>query len=283
MARFNLPPEVVADAVRRALDEDLGRAGDITSAAVIPKGTQTVARIVARQSGLIAGMALAAETFRALDRRIAVETLVDDGAAVAGSSVLAELSGSAHAILAGERTALNFIGHLSGIASATAAFVDAVKGTKARITCTRKTTPGLRALEKYAVACGGGVNHRFGLDDAVLIKDNHIAIAGSVAGAIRAARKAVGHLVKVEVEVDNIAQLAEAMTAGPDVVLLDNMTPEELAEAVDFIGGKAGVEASGGVKIGTVRNIAEAGVDYISSGWITHSAPALDVGLDIGS
>ena len=283
MATFNLPPQVIADAVQRALAEDLGRAGDITSAAVIPKGTQTVARIVARQSGLIAGMALAAEAFRALDRRVAVETLVEDGAAVGGSSVLAELSGSAHAILAGERAALNFIGHLSGIASATAAFVDAVKGTKARITCTRKTTPGLRALEKYAVACGGGSNHRFGLDDAVLIKDNHIAIAGSVAGAIRAARQSVGHLVKIEVEVDNIAQLAEAMTAEPDVVLLDNMTPEELGEAVDYIGGKAIVEASGGVKIGTVRNIAEAGVDFISSGWITHSAPSLDVGLDIGS
>ena len=282
MAPLPLPPDVVADAVRRALAEDLGRAGDITSASVIPAGTTAGAVIVARQAGIIAGLPLAARALLDMDATVGVEPLAEDGAAVAAGTVLARIEGSAHAILAAERVALNFLGHLSGVASATAAFVDAIKGTGARITCTRKTTPGLRALEKYAVRCGGGTNHRFGLDDAVLIKDNHIAIGGGVAVAIGRARAAVGHLVRIEVEIDRLDQLDEALAAKPDAILLDNMSTAELAEAVRRIGGRAVTEASGGVTIATVRSIAGTGVDFISSGWITHSAPALDVALEVG-
>jgi len=276
-----LPAEIIADAVRRALAEDFGRAGDITSAATIPADAIAEAAIVARQSGIIAGMPLALRAFADIDATLDVDALVEDGTPVAAGTILARIKGSARAILGAERVALNFLAHLSGIASATAAFVEAVKGTGAKITCTRKTTPGLRALEKYAVRCGGGSNHRFGLDDAVLIKDNHIAIAGGIGDAIGRARAAAGHLVRIEVEIDRLDQLAEALAAKPDAILLDNMSPADLAEAVRRIGGTAIAEASGGVTIGTVRAIAESGVDFVSSGWITHSAPALDVGLDI--
>ena len=276
-----LPAYLIEDAVTRALAEDLGRAGDITSAATIPADKAAEAAIVARQPGIVAGMMLARRAFALVDPAARLEVLVADGDAVHAGAVLGRVHGPARAILAGERVALNFVGHLSGIASATAAFVQAVSGTGARITCTRKTTPGLRALEKHAVRCGGGSNHRFGLDDAVLIKDNHIAVAGGVAPAIEKARAAVGHLVKVEVEVDDLDQLREALTAGPDAVLLDNMSLAELRDAVGIVAGRAATEASGGVTIGNDRAIAETGVDFISSGWITHSAPALDVGLDI--
>ena len=281
MALIQLPPEVISDAVSRALREDLGRAGDITSAATIPADTRTQATIVGRRAGIVAGMPLAIRAFTELDAGVEIEAAVDDGTPVTAGTPLARIKGSAHAILAAERVALNFLGHLSGIASATAAFVESVKGTGVRITCTRKTTPGLRALEKYAVRCGGGSNHRFGLDDAVLIKDNHIAVMGGVGGAIERARAAVGHLVKIEVEIDDLGQLGEALAAEPDAILLDNMNLADLAEAVRQIGGTAVVEASGGVTIGTARAIAETGVEFISSGWITHSAPALDIAMDV--
>lgn len=277
----SLPAHIVRRAVRRALEEDLGRAGDITSTATIPAETTAEAAIVARRPGVVAGMALAAEAFAAVDPAIGFGALMTDGDTASAGSVLARVHGPARGILTAERTALNFLGHLSGIASATAAFVEAIKGTGARITCTRKTTPGLRALEKYAVRCGGGSNHRFGLDDAVLIKDNHVAIAGGVAAAVEKARRSVGHLVKIEIEVDTLEQLAEALTASPDAVLLDNMTDDLLREAVRLVAGRATTEASGGVTIANVRAIAETGVDAISSGWITHSAPALDVALDV--
>jgi nicotinate-nucleotide pyrophosphorylase (carboxylating) len=277
----SLPAYIVRDAVRRALEEDLGRAGDITSAATIPADATAEAGIVARRPGVIAGMELAVEAFASVDPAIGFSVLMADGDTASAGSVLARIHGPARGILTAERTALNFLGHLSGIASATAAFVEAVKGTGARITCTRKTTPGLRALEKYAVRCGGGSNHRFGLDDAVLIKDNHIAIAGGIAAAIEQARRSVGHLVKIEVEVDTLEQLAEALSASPDAVLLDNMSEDQLREAVRLVGDRATTEASGGVTIGNVRAIAETGVDAISSGWITHSAPSLDVALDV--
>lgn len=275
------PAYLVREAVTRALAEDLGRAGDITSAATIPATTQAEATIVARRPGIIAGMPLVSEAFAAVEPAIGIEMLIADGEAASAGAVLARLHGPARGVLAGERVSLNYLGHLSGIASATAAFVEAVKGTGARITCTRKTTPGLRALEKYAVRCGGGSNHRFGLDDAVLIKDNHIAIAGGIAEAIGKARASVGHLVRVEVEVDTLEQLGEALEAKPDVVLLDNMSTDQLREAVGLVGGRAVTEASGGVTIANVRSIAETGIDMISSGWITHSAPSLDVALDI--
>ena len=230
---------------------------------------------------MLAGLALAECAFREVDPAVTFEALRRDGDALAPGDVVAEIAGPARAILAGERVALNFLCHLSGVATATRDLVDRVAHTRARICDTRKTLPGLRAFEKYAVRCGGGANHRFGLDDAILIKDNHIAVAGGVAAAIEAARGFAGHLVKIEVEVDTLDQLREAMTAGPDAVLLDNMTPDQLAEAVRIIGGRAIAEASGNVTATTVAAIAEAGVDRISSGWITHSAPSLDLGLDI--
>lgn len=276
-----LPPAVVADAVRAALAEDLGRAGDITSAAVIPADATATAVIASRAAGVIAGLPLAAAAFAAIDPAVSFRPKLGDGYRVTPGALVAEVSGNARAILTAERVALNFLGHLSGIATATAVLVDAVRGTRAEITCTRKTTPGLRALEKYAVRCGGGSNHRFGLDDAVLIKDNHIAVAGSVAAAIERARAAVGHLVKIEVEVDTPEQLGEALSAGPDAILLDNMTLDQLRDAVWRVGGRAITEASGGVTPATVREIAETGVHRISSGWITHSAPSLDLGLDM--
>jgi nicotinate-nucleotide pyrophosphorylase (carboxylating) len=277
-----LSPLLIGDAVRRALEEDLGRAGDVTSTATIPAGTQARARLVARKPGALAGLACAAEAFRQLDAKIAFEAGKRDGDRVAAGDVAAEISGDARAILAAERTALNFATHLSGIATLTADFVEKVKRTRAKIVCTRKTIPGLRALEKYAVRCGGGMNHRFGLDDAILIKDNHIAVAGGVAAALQAARGSAGHLVKIEIEVDRLAQLEEVLkTGGADVVLLDNMDTKTMTQAVKMTRGKLLLEASGGVRLDNVAAIAETGVDMISVGALTHSAPALDLSLDM--
>ena len=233
-----------------------------------------------RQAGVVAGLDCARLALAALDPAIRFTQVLSDGDAATASAVLAHAEGGARAILSAERTALNLLGRLSGVASLTAAYVKAVEGTRARIVDTRKTTPGLRALEKYAVRCGGGVNHRFGLDDAILIKDNHVAACGGVAEAVRRAKTAAGHLMKVEVEVDSLAQLDEALPYAPDVVMLDNFSLDDLREAVRRVGGAVTLEASGGVNLQTVRAIAETGVDVISVGALTHSAPALDVGLD---
>jgi nicotinate-nucleotide pyrophosphorylase (carboxylating) len=277
-----LSPLVIEQAVRRALKEDLGRAGDITSAATIPAGKKARAKLVARKAGVLAGLACAAQAFHAIDPTVLFRAHTRDGAKLAAGETVAEIEGSAIGILSGERVALNFVGHLSGIATLTASYVAKIAHTGAKILDTRKTIPGLRALEKYAVRCGGGVNHRFGLDDAVLIKDNHIAVAGGVGAALKAARAAVGHLVKVEIEVDSLDQLAEVLKAGgADAVLLDNMDLATLKRAVEMARGKLVLEASGGVTLETVAKIAETGVDVISSGALTHSAPALDVALDI--
>ncbi len=263
-----------------ALDEDLGAAGDLTSESVIPSDSLSDAVIVARRDGVIAGLPIAARVFDVLDPDVQVQLAVDDGSVVTAGTVLAELSGPSRPILVGERTALNILGCASGVATATRALVDAVSGTVARIVDTRKTTPGLRALEKYAVRMGGGANHRFGLHDAVMIKDNHIVAAGGIRPAVIAARARVGHTVKIEVEVTSLAELDELLDVGADIVLLDNMAPEIMAQAVERVAGSMITEASGSVTIDTVRAIAETGVDVISVGWITHSAPNLDVALD---
>ena len=277
-----LSPLEIEQAVRRALDEDLGRAGDITSAATIPAGKKAKAKLVARKAGVLAGLACAAQSFRALNAGVSFRAKTRDGAKLAANEAIAEIEGPAIAVLSGERVALNFVGYLSGVATLTAVYVAKVAHTGAKITDTRKTLPGLRALEKYAVRCGGGANHRFGLDDAVLIKDNHIAVAGGVAAALQAARAAVGHLVKVEIEVDSLEQLAEVLQAGgADAVLFDNMDAATLKRAVEIARGKLVTEASGGVTLETVARIAETGVEVISVGALTHSAPALDVALDI--
>ncbi len=273
-------PLIYEPLLRLALAEDLGRAGDITTEATIPPETLASAAIVARRGGSIAGLPMAERVFALLDGRVKFESIVGDGDVVPAKTTLARISGPARAILTGERTALNLLGHLSGVATATRALVHAVAGTHAGIVCTRKTTPGLRALEKYAVRCGGGANHRFGLDDAVLIKDNHLVAAGGVAPAIERARALVGHLVKIECEVQTVAELEAALAARADVILLDNMTPAELTDAVKRIRGRALCEASGGITLETVRAVAESGVNLISVGWITHSAPTLDVALD---
>lgn len=275
-----LPALIVEPIVRHALLEDLGRAGDITSEATIPADRKARVVAIARQPGAIAGLSAGLMAFSLFDPTLKIKTFAADGDRVPKGARLATIEGRARSILSAERVALNLLGQLSGVATATARFVDAVKGTKARIICTRKTTPGLRALEKFAVRCGGGVNHRFGLDDGILIKDNHIGIAGGVRVAIEAAKRHAGHMVRIECEVDSLGQLKEALAAGVDAVLLDNMAPETLREAVRINGGRATLEASGGVTLETVRDIAETGVDLISTGWITHSAPALDVALD---
>lgn len=275
-----LSPLVVEDAVARALKEDFGDAGDITTNATIPAGAHAKAVIAARKPGVIAGVDAALTAFRLADPAIETAIEKDDGAGVQKGDVILSIEGPARGVLSAERVALNFMGHLSGIATATAALVDAVKGTKVKIVCTRKTTPGLRAFEKHAVRSGGGHNHRFGLYDAVMIKDNHIAASGGIAKALADAREAVGHMVKIEIEVDSLDQLEEALANGADVVLLDNMAPADLKRAVEINKGRAVLEASGNVTIDTVRAIAETGVDVISSGWITHSAPNLDLGLD---
>lgn len=276
-----LPRLVVDRAVEAALLEDWGRAGDITTEATIPADATARAVFAVRKAGVVSGLAMAESAFRQTDPAIRFQARKQDGDRLMPGDVIAEVEGPARPVLAAERIGLNYMGRMSGIATATAAFVDRIAGTKASIVCTRKTTPGLRVFEKYAVRCGGGRNHRFGLDDAVLIKDNHIAVVGSVGETIRRARSFVGHLVKVEVEVDTLAQLAEALEAKPDVVLLDNMGPDMLRDAVTLTAGRALLEASGGVTLESVRAIAETGVDLISTGWITHSAPVLDIGLDV--
>ncbi|SDT52729.1 carboxylating nicotinate-nucleotide diphosphorylase [Bradyrhizobium canariense] len=277
-----LSPLAIDEAVQRALNEDLGRAGDITSMATIPESARAHAVMVARQSGVIAGLPLAVAIFQKLSPDLGIEAHARDGAAVAAGTHVLTISGPARAVLAGERTALNFVGRLSGVATLTADYVRHTAGTKLRICCTRKTTPGLRALEKYAVRCGGGFNHRFGLDDAILIKDNHVAVAGGVRPALERARAHIGHLVKVEIEVDTLAQLREVLDTGlADVVLLDNMDIATLTEAVNLTKGRVVLEASGSITQATIAKIAATGVDYVSSGALTHSAPNFDVALDI--
>ena len=279
-AKLELPPFLVERAVAAALEEDLGQAGDITTDPIIPAHATAEAEIVARKEGVIAGLDLAAASFKALDPDSKFVADVADGARVAAGARLARIQGKARALLSAERVALNFLGHLSGIATLTAAYVAAIEGTKARIACTRKTTPGLRAFEKYAVRAGGGFNHRFGLYDAVLIKDNHIAAAGGLAQALAKLRARTGHLVKVEVEVDTLHQLDEALHFPIDAVLLDNMDVATLKKAVAMVGGRVLTEASGGVNLETVRKIAATGVDLISVGALTHSAPRLDLALE---
>jgi nicotinate-nucleotide pyrophosphorylase (carboxylating) len=277
-----LSPLEIDAVVTRALAEDLGRAGDVTSIATIPEEARARAVVVARAAGVIAGLPLVAATFRKLAPEIAIDARARDGANVAEKTALMTVTGSARDVLAAERVALNLLGRLSGVATATHEFVRRVAGSKTRICCTRKTTPGLRALEKYAVRCGGGFNHRFGLDDAILIKDNHIAVAGGIRPVLERAKAAAGHLVKVEIEVDTLDQLREVIAVGlADAVLLDNMDAATLRQAVAIVAGRFPLEASGGINLDTIAEIAKTGVDYASSGWITHSAPNLDVALDI--
>jgi nicotinate-nucleotide pyrophosphorylase (carboxylating) len=272
---------LIEPVVRAALIEDLGRAGDITSDAIAPDDATVEAVIAARQPGVVAGLDAALLAFELIDPGLRIERLSPDGSRIERGGSVARISGRARPVLAAERTALNFLCRMSGVATATRSLADAIAGTKARIVCTRKTTPGLRTLEKEAVRLGGGVNHRFGLDDAMLIKDNHIALAGGVRPALERARRHAGHLVKIELEVDTLDQLAEALAIGVDAVLLDNMSPETLRRAVAMVDGRAVTEASGRISLETAAAVAATGVDLISSGWITHSAPILDLGLDI--
>jgi nicotinate-nucleotide pyrophosphorylase (carboxylating) len=277
-----LSPLEIDAAVTRALAEDLGRAGDVTSIATIPEDTRARAIVVARKTGVIAGLPLVAATFRKLAPEIEIAAEARDGAAVAAKTALMTVSGPARAVLAAERVALNYLGHLSGVATATHEFVRRTAGSGLRICCTRKTTPGLRALEKYAVRCGGGFNHRFGLDDAILIKDNHIAVAGGIRAVLERAAAVAGHLVKIEIEVDTLDQLQEVLAVGiAHAVLLDNMDAATMRKAVEMVARKFALEASGNITLDNIAEIATTGVDYASSGWITHSAPNLDVGLDI--
>ena len=278
-----LPLSLIDPIIQIALAEDIGTAGDITSGLTVHQDTQARAEIAARKSGVVAGGAIAARVFATLDPTVTTEICIEDGEVVEPGSVVLRVSGSAQSLLTAERTALNFLGHLSGVATETRKLVEAVAHTQARICCTRKTTPGLRALEKYAVRCGGGFNHRFGLGDGLLIKDNHVVAAEGVAAAVRDAKSKVGHMVKVEVEVDRLDQITDALAAGADVIMLDNMDPATMAQAVKQINGQAIVEASGSITLDTVAAVAESGVDVISVGWITHSAPCLDVGLDFKS
>ena len=275
-----LLPMMYEPIVRTALLEDLGRAGDITADAIVTADQQSKLVLRARQPGVVAGLDIARCAFQLVAPAIKLNTERPDGSAVAPGEIIATIEGPARGLLTGERTALNFLCHLSGVATATATLVAAAQGTKAQIVCTRKTTPGLRALEKYAVRAGGSGNHRFGLDDAILIKDNHIALAGDIRTAVARAKAQAGHLVKIEVEVDTLAQLDEVLTLGVDAVLLDNMTVEQLKQAVAMTGGRAITEASGRITAETARAIAATGVDLISAGWITHSSAALDIGLD---
>ena len=281
----HLPDLLIEPVILMALTEDLGRAGDVTAQACIPEGARMRAAFVARKPGVLAGIHCVRLSVLAMDPEAEIALRLGDGEAFEAGAVLAEVEADARAFLAAERTALNLLGRLCGVATLTRAYVEAVEGTRARIADTRKTTPGLRALEKHAVLCGGGVNHRFGLDDAILIKDNHIAVCGGVAEAIRRTKAAAGHLMKVEVEVDGLEQLDEAFAERPDVIMLDNFTLPMLREAVDRAKaspfGRPVLEASGGVNLETVRGIAETGVDVISVGALTHSAPSLDIGLDV--
>jgi nicotinate-nucleotide pyrophosphorylase (carboxylating) len=278
-----LLPLMYEPLVRTALLEDLGRAGDITADAIVPADQQAKLVMRARQLGVIAGLDIARCVFLMVSPAISLRNALPDGSAVEPGQIIATIDGPARSLLTAERTALNFICHLSGVATATASLVAAVHGTRARIVCTRKTTPGLRALEKYAVRAGGGTNHRFGLDDAVLIKDNHIALAGDLRTAVERVKANIGHLVKIEVEVDTLPQLEEALTSGVDAVLLDNMTTEQLTRAVEMAGRRVVTEASGRITAATAPAIAATGVDLISVGWLTHSAASLDIGLDYPS
>jgi nicotinate-nucleotide pyrophosphorylase (carboxylating) len=276
------PPRLLVEPVVRAgLLEDLSHGGDLTTDAIVPQTLDAKARFVARDAGVVCGTQCAAIAFELLDPLVRLQVHRADGSRIAAGETIANVAGNARAILTAERTALNLLCRLSGIATATRALVDAIAHTRAQIVCTRKTIPGLRVLQKYAVRCGGGSNHRFGLDDGVLIKDNHVALAGSLAKAVEIARHSAGHMVKIELEVDTLEQLREAVSLPIDAVLLDNMSPQMLSEAVAIVGGRMLTEASGRVTLENVAAIAESGVDIISSGWLTQSAPALDIGLDI--
>ena len=275
-----LPAIMIEPSVRAALLEDLGRAGDLTTDSIVPAEARTTCALMARQTGVVAGLDYALTAFRLIDPAIEIRVERPDGTRLRPGDRIATVSGPARGILTAERTALNFLSHLSGVASAARGIADAIAGTRAQVCCTRKTMPGLRAAQKYAVRVGGGSNHRFGLDDAVLIKDNHIAIAGGVRAAVERARAGVGHLVKIELEVDTLEQLAEAMTLRVDAVLLDNMGPDLLARAVAMVDGRAVTEASGRIRPETAPAIAASGVDLLSVGWLTHSATVLDIGLD---
>lgn len=277
---MNLPAFMIEDVVKRALEEDLGLAGDITSAACVPVSAMSRAIITARSPGVVAGIDLTLAAFRLVDRDIEVRIEKGDGAHVAARDTVMHIEGPSRGILSAERVALNFLGRLSGVATQTALYVEAAAGTRAKIVCTRKTTPGLRAFEKYAVLCGGGRNHRFGLHDAVMIKDNHIIAAGGIAAAMTAAKRAVGHMAAIEIEVETLEEMEEALEHGARIILLDNMSLDDLRLAVSLNKGRAVLEASGGVTLDSVKAIAATGVDIISSGAITHSAPCLDVGLD---
>jgi nicotinate-nucleotide pyrophosphorylase (carboxylating) len=276
----SLPTIMIEPAVRAALLEDLGRAGDLTTDAIVPAHLRTSCALVARQAGVVAGLDFAATAFRLIDPAIEIKVALDDGSRLRPGDTIATINGPARGILTAERTALNFLSHLSGVASGTRGIADAISGTRAQVCCTRKTMPGLRFAQKYAVRVGGGSNHRFGLDDAVLIKDNHVAIAGGIRPAVERARAGVGHLVKIELEVDTLAQLEEALALGVDAVLLDNMGPEMLRQAVGMVDGRAITEASGRIRPDTALAIAASGVDLLSVGWLTHSATVLDIGLD---
>lgn len=279
---FPLPDTLTSSLIARALAEDLGDAGDLSSMATVPKDLEARAEINSRTFGVASGVEMARRVFRAVDPEIRTETYKGDGFALMPGDTLMLAVGSARSLLTAERVALNILGHMSGIATATAHLVEAVDGTGCAIACTRKTLPGLRSLQKFAVRCGGGMNHRFGLHDAVMIKDNHIVAAGSITRALQAARSYAGHTIRIEIEVDTLEQLREVVAAGiADIILLDNMTPESLREAVAIAKGKAVLEASGNVSLDTVRTIAETGVDVISSGSITHSAPTLDIGMEL--
>jgi nicotinate-nucleotide pyrophosphorylase (carboxylating) len=275
-----LPRVMIEEQVRAALLEDLGRAGDITTDAIIPPDEQAETVLVARKPGVVAGLDLALLAFELIDPAIKAVVAKADGSRLEKGDTIATITGPVRGILTAERVALNFLCHLSGIASATAAVVASIRGTKAHVVCTRKTLPGLRTVQKYAIRVGGGFNHRFGLDDAVLIKDNHIAAAGSIKAAVERARAAIGHLVKIEAEVDTLAQLEEALAVGVDAVLLDNMNLDEMRRAVGIVKGRAITEASGGITPQTAPAIAATGIDLLSSGWLTHSSQALDIGLD---
>lgn len=277
---FPLPDTALDQVISAALEEDLGVAGDVTSSLTVTAEASAKADIVTRKRGALAGLTVAARVFALVDPELEVDVLANDGDVVEPGAAVLRVAGLARGVLTAERTALNFLGHLSGVASETRKLVDAVAHTKARICCTRKTTPGLRALEKYAVRCGGGFNHRFGLGDGLLIKDNHIIAANGIGAAVREAKAKAGHMVKIEVEVDRIDQIDAALQGGADVIMLDNMDPSTMAGAVKHIAGRAVVEASGSITLETVAAVAESGVDVISVGWITHSAPCLDVGLD---
>ncbi|MEM7491850.1 MAG: carboxylating nicotinate-nucleotide diphosphorylase [Pseudomonadota bacterium] len=276
-----LPTIILDPIVRLALSEDLGRAGDLTTDATVPIGTQLTAHVRARKSGTLAGMDTAAHALHLVDAKTKLTLKLNDGDALTPGATIAVMEGDARSILMAERTMLNFIGRLSGIATLTSEFIEKITHTNAKIVCTRKTTPGHRAVEKRAVRCGGGTSHRYGLDDAILIKDNHIAACGSIADALQRAHAYAGHLRMIEIEVDTLAQLKEALPHKPHAILLDNMEPETLREAIDIVNGQCVTEASGGITLDTVAAKAETGVDYISVGALTHSAINLDVGLDI--